>query len=61
MAKAKKVLQFSMYSGRFINKYDSLTEASIKTKTNLKNISDVCRNKLRTANGYVWRFEGDVM
>ena len=36
--------------------YDSLTEASIKTKANLSKISNCCNGKLKTAGGYHWQF-----
>ena len=36
--------------------YDSITQASAETKTNLSKISDCCNEKLKTAGGYHWKF-----
>lgn len=57
MAKShmKNVVQFDMY-GNFISVFNSIKEASLITKTNYTSISNVCRGKNKSANGYKWRF-----
>lgn len=52
----KKVYQFDK-NGTLINVFESMKDASNKTKTNTSCISNVCRGKRKYANGYVWRFE----
>lgn len=45
-----------MISGEFIEAYDSIREASIKTNTNKSCISAVCKKRQLTANGYKWEY-----
>lgn len=54
---SKAVLQFDT-EGKFINKFDSMVEAA--NTLNLKShsaISKCCKGKLKTAYGYVWKYE----
>lgn len=58
--KGKVVKSVSQYSkdGRFINTYNSITEAENETKINHSDISECC-NKVRnrkTAGGFIWKF-----
>lgn len=46
------VLQFDK-NKNLINKFETMLEASIKTKTNISNISRCCNKKTKTANGYI--------
>jgi hypothetical protein len=55
--KSKIVEQYDL-SGNFIKKYDSLTEAANENGLNLKNISSCCRNKSKSAYGYIWKYNG---
>lgn len=54
----KKILQYDLY-GRLLKTFDSLTEASEKTKTNISRISDCANGKRFTTNGFIWLFEDD--
>lgn len=56
----KKVLQYSV-DGKFLKKYSSLTEAAVKTKTNISRISDCANGKRFTTNGFIWLFEDDEL
>lgn len=60
MAKAKAVVQFSASSGRFIGKYNSLAEAAEKTKLFKDAISRVCKGKLNSTGGYVFKYYEDI-
>lgn len=40
----------------FIKSYNSLTEASRETKIFEPAICNVCKNKRKTAGGYIWRY-----
>lgn len=42
-----------------INCFNSITEASKKTKTNLSSISQCCMGKRKKANKYEWKFKED--
>lgn len=42
--------------GRFLNRYDSETEASYETRVPVNAISRCCLDKQKTAGGYIWRF-----
>ncbi len=54
--KGKAVSQYSI-SGEFIADFDKMSEAARKTKTNLTSISEVCKGKQKTANGFVWKYK----
>ena len=55
--KSKPVIQFDI-NMNIINEYYGISEASRKTNTNLCNISQCCKGKRKTANGYIWKFKG---
>jgi group I intron endonuclease len=50
------VVQFTL-DGKFISVYESAAEAERKTSTCGKNILQCCRNELKSANHYLWRFK----
>ena len=52
--RSKKVCQFSL-DGSLIAEYNSITEA--KEKTGVKSISSVCKNKRKSAGGYIWKYK----
>lgn len=51
----KPVLQYSL-EGEFINKYESLSEASRISGVDISHISSCCKGELHTAGKYIWRF-----
>lgn len=51
----KQVVQISM-DGNIVAKYKSISEAARQTKSQLSSISCCCRGKLKTANGFMWKF-----
>ena len=51
----KKINQYDL-NGNFIKQWDSITSASIFFKTPISNISCSCRDKQKTAKGYLWRY-----
>jgi len=50
------VLQFSK-NGVFIKKYKSAMEAHRELNINPSHITETCKNKRKSAGGYVWRYE----
>jgi len=54
----KKVAQYTL-SGDFVNVYDSLTEASLKTGISDSTIGMVCTNKRQSGGGYYWVYVKD--
>lgn len=52
----KKVIQYNI-DGDFIKEWDSATEASKYLNTSIGGISNCCNYKLKTSQGYVWRFK----
>ena len=54
----KTVTQYDL-NGKFIEKYQSATEASNITGVSVSNILAVCKFQQRTAGGWQWRFDGD--
>lgn len=55
-ASKKPVQQIDKHTGLIIAEYESAREASKKTNSNYKNISQVCNGEKKTHNGYIWRF-----
>lgn len=55
-ATKKRVAQYDLQNN-LINVYESAAEASRQTGINNKSISFVCRNKRKTAGGFIWRFQ----
>ena len=53
---AKKVMQFSK-DEVFLCTYKSGKEASLKTGINHSHIMECCRQKRKSAGGYIWRYE----
>lgn len=54
-SRAKKVGQYSI-NGIFIASYGSLKTAQEATNVAYTHISDCCRNKRKTAGGYIWKY-----
>jgi hypothetical protein len=54
-SRKKQVNQFDV-NGSLVKSYDSTISASKESGFNQGNISSCCNGKLKTANGYVWRF-----
>lgn len=50
-----KVKQYDL-DGNYINTYNSIIEASIKTNTYHANISACCKGKLNKTGGYIWKY-----
>ncbi|WP_299122340.1 GIY-YIG nuclease family protein [uncultured Tenacibaculum sp.] len=56
----KKVIQYSLSSGQVINFFNSIAEASRKTKINKTCIAKCCRNERNSAGGYKWEYESSI-
>lgn len=54
----KAVVQYDL-KGNYINKYESIHEASRQTGIGYKLISAVCNGDKKTTHGYIWRFVDD--
>lgn len=52
----KKVIQLNM-NGEKLDRYESISEASRKTKIQISNISYCLSGKRKTAGGYLWKHE----
>lgn len=55
-ASKKPVQQINKDTGEIIAEFESAREASKKTNSNYKNISQVCNGEKKTHNGYIWKF-----
>lgn len=55
-ASKKKVFQLNK-NNKIINKFESITEASKKTKIKICNISQCALGQRKTAGGYIWIYE----
>lgn len=58
-SKQKAVYQFDL-KGNLINKYDSIKTAAKITKSCQTKISDCCKKKRFTCNGFIWRYNNYV-
>ncbi len=54
--KSKQVYQYDKTTFKFINKYESIHEASRKTNTDLMGICNCCNGKLKTSGGFIWSY-----
>ena len=54
----KSVCQYTL-DGKFVNKYNSLSDASKKTDINLSDICMCCNDKIRYAGNFIWRYENN--
>ena len=52
----KAVLQYDI-NGNFLREFESITEASLVTNCHNSNITDVCNNKIKFTNNFIWRFK----
>ena len=53
---SKKVFQYDK-NKNLINVWESIREASRKTKINVSNICRCCNGKLNSAGGYIWKYK----
>lgn len=60
-SKKKSVVQIDPETYELINVFESLKDASERTKTNKNSISNVVREISHTANGYKWMFYEDYI
>lgn len=56
----KVVIQYNT-DGTYLNKYDSVMEASNKTKVKMCNIYKCLSGKNRTAGGFIWKYGEDLV
>ena len=54
--RGKKVLQFDL-NGKFIREWDTIRMASAETNTDQKSIINCCKNKIKKANNFIWRYK----
>lgn len=54
----KKVVQYSIY-GEFIKEWDSSKDVMDKLNIDKSSIIKVCKNKMKTAGGYIWKYGVD--
>lgn len=52
------ILQYDL-NLNLINEYKTITEASQNTNIRLSNIQQVCKNKRKTAGGYIWKYKDE--
>lgn len=55
----KKIIQYTV-DGKFIKKWNSITEASEHYNCHISNISNNLINKNKTACGFIWRYNNEV-
>ena len=51
------VCQYDL-EGTFLKRYDGIVDGSIATGVETGNISACCKNKIKTAGGFIWQYEG---
>ncbi len=57
---SKRIIQYSKL-GEYINTYDSITNAYLKTDINPGDISSCCLLKKKSAGSFLWRFEDNPL
>lgn len=56
----RRVKQFSL-EGIEIDVFDKMEDAAKTTGTNYGSIANCCRGKIKTANGFVWKYENSKL
>ena len=56
---SKAIIQYDLNMNK-INEFISGQEAFRKTGTDNSSITKCCKGKLKTANGYIWRYKEDI-
>ena len=56
MSKSKPILQYDL-NGNFIKEWFGIKNASENLLIDKSNIGECCRNKRKTAGGYIWKFK----
>ena len=55
----RPIIQYSL-DGKYIKRYDSLSEAAREFNTNnISNIKSCCQGKIKSAYNFLWRYEDD--
>jgi hypothetical protein len=47
--------------GNFIKEYPSIKDAVTDTRTNYGSISSCCRGNIKTANGFIWKYNNSYL
>ena len=47
-------------NNKFLKEYESLSDASRKTKTKYQSIQKACKGEYKQAGGFVWRYSNEV-
>lgn len=56
----RRVKQLSL-EGKEIAVFDKMKDAAKKTGTNYGDISNCCRGRKKTANGFIWKYENSKL
>jgi len=51
----RPVAQYNL-DGRFVHKYNSVKEASVRTKVSESSIVCCCKSRYKTAGGFIWKY-----
>jgi hypothetical protein len=57
---ARQVMQYNE-DGELVAKYKSSQEAARKTGSNYRHIGECCRGQLKRHNGFVWKYNDDIV
>lgn len=57
----KPVCQYSLYDGRLVNSFPSINDACAATGISKRHISDSAKGNRRSAGGFTWLFELDII
>lgn len=57
--KSKKILQYTL-DGEFVREWESQIEAATELNIRQGNISSCCKEKRKTAGGYIWKYKEEV-
>lgn len=57
---SKKVIQYTL-NGEFIKKWDCIKDIEMKLGIKSQNISKICKNKGKTAKGFIWKYANEVI
>ena len=59
MPNLKRIVKQYNLENKFIQEFSSMALASAETKTNYGSIANCCRGKIKSAGGFIWKYDDD--
>lgn len=61
MGNTRRAVKQISLDGKQIAVFDKMKDAAKKTGTNYGSIANCCRGKIKTANGFIWKYDNSKL